>query len=575
MEKSKWNICLHCMTILSENTKFCPACGSKQDELPSQPGALPPRTILENRYIVGRVLGKGGFGITYLAYDTVLTSKIAIKELCPNNMVVRQENLSLSWCQEKMTEERACELFLREAQKMARTNQLSNVVTVHNTFQANHTAYIVMEYIEGKTLKTYIKEKGALSVKEMQSLIFPVMDAVAKLHELGMIHRDIKPDNLMIKENGEIVILDMGSAKIMDVMQQPMLETNMTIKTVSSGFSPLEQHSCSKDIGPWTDVYALSATIYYCLTKKRPEDANKRNYSEEYEHLEKPEMLSEYQWDVLQKGMALKIEDRFSSVEQLKNAFIKENDRSDDRTVVVPRQVSSKKTSSTSSEEQKVSSDKKKKLFKKQRASSAQPQKSIKKQNKTDTHSKKKRGIGWLFVPVAAIVVICAMYPFINNHQKAAAMSKEAFLDSEKKYNIRRIVFQEEPEEVPEYARDISQKQNEAILSWEKDEVLYVSSKATVVFPEDSSYLFNGFSDVESIDFGNKVDVSNVTNMEGMFLECYALEEIDVSSWDISNVTTTEYMFGYCENLSESKLQNMLTVPKSARTSDMFTGCQP
>lgn len=531
--KMSFNICLNCMEPLSEDVNFCPNCGKRLEDIHQRPEALPLKTVLENRYIIGRVLGKGGFGITYLAYDMTLQSKTAIKEYYPVDLASRQENLSLSWNSDRLTEEKACDSFLKEARKMAQISQLPNVVTVRDVFRANHTAYIVMEYIEGDTLASQLAKYGPISFEDTMDLMMPVMNVVSKMHKYGLIHRDIKPDNIMLRADGEVILLDMGAAKNIDI-DRPENQSMTTNLTVTQGFSPLEQYTNSRSIGPWTDVYALSMTIYYCLTRRKPPTALDRSYGGEYYGLERPQCLSDYQWNALKKGMALKISDRCNSVEELKNTLLMQEMEIEEEPPVNPPVAPPKKQS-------------------------------------------------WLgvaiAVPVAVLVLAGAAflgYRFLKGSD-VIRMDKNAFLACSNKEDIRKIVFQDEQENLPSETRDLSEKKNEGILSWEEDGVLYISGKKTIGFPEDSSSLFSEFTNVESIDFGDSVDTSKTTNMEFLFGDadtgsCSSLKKIDLSGWNTESLQNAGGMFWGCASLEEIDLSSWNT-ENLENIGGMFWGC--
>ncbi|MCM1224889.1 MAG: leucine-rich repeat protein [Lachnospiraceae bacterium] len=260
--------CIGCMEDMAEATgNFCPFCGyDNARTAPQPPYALRPNAILHGRYLVGRVLGQGGFGITYIGFDLVLSVKVAIKEYFPMGAATRSQGKSntLCWNSNHNTEQRqeAYDSFLKEARKTAKIDQIPSIVRVRDTFYENETAYIVMDYVEGVNLKEKLKA-GLMSYSECMRLLTPMMEGLAKVHEMGLIHRDISPDNIMVQPDGSVKLLDLGAARDMSVNKGPQSQL-----VTKNGFSPLEQYAESGQIGPWTDVYALSATIYYCVTGK-------------------------------------------------------------------------------------------------------------------------------------------------------------------------------------------------------------------------------------------------------------------------------------------------------------------
>lgn len=249
----------------------CPHCG--YDIATPQPEyALPYNHILHGRYLIGKVLGQGGFGITYVGWDLALELKVAIKEYYPNGQVTRSiASTCLNWytnAQAESLRQNGMETFLKEARKMAKTERIPEVVRVRDTFAENETAYIVMDFVEGKTLKEYLDKKGALGWEDARKIFFPVMSAMERVHKTGLIHRDLSPDNLMLTPEGEMYILDLGAAKDLSVNSGLS-----SMQVAKNGFSPLEQYTQRGGTGPWSDVYALAATMYYSLTGILPPTA--------------------------------------------------------------------------------------------------------------------------------------------------------------------------------------------------------------------------------------------------------------------------------------------------------------
>ena len=299
-------ICPYCMHHLKEDGS-CPCCGSKAAEYRSASHHLPPGSILKGRYAVGRVLGEGGFGITYLGMDTDLERRVAVKEYFPTCLVSRETSLSLSvTCYTQSyqdTYEKGRAQFLKEARTMARLENIPEIVQVLDHFQDNNTAYIVMEFLEGETLKERTARLGRIPSGELLELLRPVMEAMAAMHQAGIIHRDISPDNLMCLSDGRVKLMDFGCAKEIEGGR------TMTV-TLKQGFAPLEQYT-GHGQGPWSDLYSLSATIYYCLTGRVPPAALDRDQ----DPLLRPNQLganltARQEWALI-KGMELRVQDRW------------------------------------------------------------------------------------------------------------------------------------------------------------------------------------------------------------------------------------------------------------------------
>ncbi len=238
------------------------------------PYQLKPGTVLQNRYLIGRVLGEGGFGITYIGLDKVLTKRVAVKEFYPAGAAHRASVVSdgviITRGKEPMYR-KGVERFVQEARSLAAFSSEDGIVDVLDTFQANNTAYIVMEYLEGDTLKTLLKTKGVFDATKLIKLMEPVMKSLSVMHRTGFIHRDISPDNIMLTNNGRLKLMDFGSARYF--LNQDS-ELSVMLK---QGYAPVEQYSSRSQQGPYTDVYALCATIYTCITGSVPENSLDRS----------------------------------------------------------------------------------------------------------------------------------------------------------------------------------------------------------------------------------------------------------------------------------------------------------
>ena len=242
----------------------------------TEPHHLRMGTRLNNRYLIQGVLGEGGFGITYVGMDVVLCQKVAVKEFFPRGAITRnnqQTNEVVSVYGTKAANfHQGEEKFLQEARTLAQFNNVAGVVRVQDFFRENGTAYIVMEYLEGITLKQYLQTYGPISVEEMQNIFAPILEALDKIHQNGVIHRDISPDNIMCLPEGEAKLMDFGAARDYTDYSEEGLSVILKM-----GFAPIEQYDSHGKQGPWTDIYALGATMYQCLTGRKPDDATKRS----------------------------------------------------------------------------------------------------------------------------------------------------------------------------------------------------------------------------------------------------------------------------------------------------------
>ena len=307
--------CPYCMSPVQPGSP-CPACGRNWERYQPASHHLPPGSLLQDRYQLGRALGEGGFGITYLGWDTVLKRKVAVKEYFPTFLVSREVSLTLDvTCHtsgNQPTYEKGREQFLREAKTMAKLDSIPEIVQVLDHFPEHNTAYIVMEFLEGRTLKEVVAQTGPIPTQAMLALLEPVLRAMEAMHHAGVIHRDISPDNLMELKDGTVKLMDFGCARD---FQSGLTETI----TLKHGFAPREQYS-GRDQGPWTDVYAMCATVYYCLTGQVPARATLRG-EEEQDPLLPPRQLgielTEEQELALLRGLAPKVENRWHSAADL------------------------------------------------------------------------------------------------------------------------------------------------------------------------------------------------------------------------------------------------------------------
>ena len=226
-------------------------------------------------YEIHAILGRGGFGITYLALDTNLNHEVAIKEFLPTDLAMRASDSSIHPISDEHTDTFGWGLnrFITEAQTLAQFRH-PNIVLVHSVFEANGTAYMVMEYEKGESLDQAYTSNRLTTEADLLGLLHPLMDGLERIHETGFVHRDIKPKNIYLRDDGRPVLLDFGSAR-----QALGVETRTLTTLVSPGYAPFEQYNATRESdkqGPWTDIYALSATIYRGMSGKSPVDALSR-----------------------------------------------------------------------------------------------------------------------------------------------------------------------------------------------------------------------------------------------------------------------------------------------------------
>ena len=260
--------CINCMSEVSPGTEVCPYCHHRINEYKANPRALLPMTLLDGKYLIGKVLGEGGFGITYLGLDRNLRLKVAIKEYFPLQFASRNiydgnsNDITVIGGKAESNFMTGLDRYEREARRLVRLDSLPGIVKVLNFFYENKTAYMVMEYIPGISLKEYMRSNKRITWKETLSIAKPVIKSLGILHKNGIIHRDISPDNIMMDPDGQITLIDFGAARDFNNADKSV------IIELKHGFAPPEQYQTSGNQGPWTDVYALCATLYYLISGK-------------------------------------------------------------------------------------------------------------------------------------------------------------------------------------------------------------------------------------------------------------------------------------------------------------------
>ena len=267
--------CMGCMSTYEAIDEMCPFCGYIEGTPAKEAYHIKPGSLLHDRYTVGRAIGFGGFGITYIAWDNKLMQKVAIKEYMPSEYATRVPgNLTVTiYDGERYTEfMTGLQKFLDEAQRLAKFQNVPGIVRILDCFSENLTAYIVMEYLDGMTLKQYLAEHGGkLPYEEAVEFILPVLAALQAVHKEGIIHRDISPDNIFITEDGEVKLLDFGAARYASTGYSKSLSV-----ILKPGYAPAEQYLSHGEQGPWSDVYATAATLYRMITGIVPEEALER-----------------------------------------------------------------------------------------------------------------------------------------------------------------------------------------------------------------------------------------------------------------------------------------------------------
>lgn len=330
MTTERMTYCMGCMKAFpkgKDKRSTCPLCGFSLESYDRAPRCIRLGSILKERYLIGRVLGEGSFGITYIGRDMLLDQIVAIKEYFPINHVSRDmleeesdtgNTVYVYAGDEDESYKNGLEKFYNEAKILAKFHGIAGVVSVINFFYANGTAYLVMEYVDGITLKEYIKEHGPIAGERVLQMIHPVIKALSAIHKTGIIHRDISPDNILVNQKEELVLIDFGSARA----ERQTMTQSMTV-LFKRGYTPEEQYRSRGNWGAWSDVYSLCATMYFMLTGIVPNESIERMIHDDIKLLrDMPHIrLSATEEDAIMRGMAVKANRRFQSMESLEAAL--------------------------------------------------------------------------------------------------------------------------------------------------------------------------------------------------------------------------------------------------------------
>ena len=317
--------CPHCFCSMEHGNQIydvCPQCGWVEGTPPKDEYHLWPRTVLQGgRYMIGTVISFGGFGITYKAWDLQLEQVVAIKEYYPAGLVNRipktSEVLVLPGEKENAYFH-GIKRFLEEARNMAKFVNMPYIVDVYNFFEENNTAYIVMEYLDGVDLKQYVQIAGGkISFEDALKILEPIMIALDEMHRKKLLHRDVSPDNIFITVDQHIKLIDFGAARLSREDEEATLSI-----IVKPGYTPPEQYRGKSRQGAYTDIYALGATLYWCITGEKPEESIDRKISDDLKSPKKLGVkLPDYADRAIMKSLALKAGLRFNKISEFRLAL--------------------------------------------------------------------------------------------------------------------------------------------------------------------------------------------------------------------------------------------------------------
>ena len=579
-------LCYGCMQMVTEDV--CPHCGTAAADQNAS-DQLPVGTLLRGQYLVGRVLGQGGFGITYIGLDTYLDEVVAIKEFFPTSAVNRDvsQTCSVQLNSSKVADTFAAgrDRFLREAKILAKLRGIPEIVDIRSMFPENNTAYIIMEYVRGIDLREYVRRRGGkLSVEETLKLLEPIAYALDMVHQEELVHRDVSPDNIMLQPKGRTKLLDFGASRGAGDADADRDLTHSTEAILKHGFAPMEQYRSRGNLGPWTDEYSFCATIYYCLTGKVPPEAPVRITDDEQPQWERIEGLTERQRAALEKGMAMRAKDRFESMEKLHRALY---------APVVRTQIQPK----PKPEPKPVPKPAPKPAPKPKQEPKPVSKSSQKPEPKLETKPAQKpvqRKKSWFPMVLAVVLAVMVGLGWMMGSKDNADQKNPAEPTTEKsweknilkasplahlgihKSNIKTVTFLDTLAEAPSEAVDVSADGTGSVKAWYDNGNVYIGANGGVNGSTSCESLFNGCTELVTVNFGGVfhtdqttsvafmfaycenlvnidvagLDVSNVTNMASMFYNCQKLNALEIGDWDVSNVTNMASMFYVCQKLN-------------------------
>ena len=558
-------LCPFCMRMTDSET--CPHCG-KNVNYAGSTAHLPAGYVVSGKhpYVLGAALGQGGFGITYIALDMVTGERVAIKEYYPTYCSVRSNAATVApYTNQEEVYVKGKERFLDEARTLNSLSDLKSIVNVLDFFEANNTAYLVTEYLDGKSLKEHAAKNGKFPAQKFLDQIRPLMEDIHRMHERGVIHRDIAPDNIILLSDGQMKLIDFGAAR------SYLGDKSMTV-VVKKGFAPVEQY-LSKGSTAASDVYALAATIYYCITGKVPPDSAERQYDSA--PLPSPSSLgvdiTPQQDKALFHALQIQQKERTQSVQELLD------------NLRIRKPVRQKPEQPKPDQQTPV----------KQEPEKREAKKPSKKENR------KPSGKKWIPITAAVAILVVILGGWFGLSGKDAAPAAEpastapvippdnwknnilmadplSALPQIAKANIQSVTFLDTCADAPEDAWDVSEAKNGTVLVWSKRNGsqfdVWFAGEGGINGEKACEGLFSYCISMNSVYFGDAFHTDYVTNMSNMFESCYRLTELDLGSWDTSNVTSMYKMFSSCRNLTSLNIGTW-DIANVTTIESMFNGC--
>jgi len=529
--------CSRCMQLTE--TRLCPHCGA--DTLENNAShQLQVGTVLRGHYAVGRVLGQGGFGITYIGWDMKARQAVAIKEFFPSGTVNRDIRQSLSVRVNtddlKPHYQDSKKRFLREFDALSQLKDVPVTVDILDFFEENDTAYIIMELIQGMELKEHVARKGGkLSPGETLELMRPLILGLARVHDAKLVHRDISPDNIMLQTDGQIRLLDFGAVR---AVLTPDAEKDLSRSTeaiLKHGYAPAEQYRNRGGIGPWTDVYALCATVWYCLTGDAPPDALSLSMEEESMDWSRIPGLSKQHQQALAKGMSARASDRYPSMQALYNALYEAPAPSKKKRSprLLPAIIAIALAIGT--------------------AVALIPRNTDPKPGPTDPQAQPPSLPGNTALWENAVLMADPLAKLGDKDQILSV----SFLYADA---------------VPGGAADLSADGSGSIHGWNDGGHVTIASAHGVNGTEAAPRLFAGCMRLETVSFGDAFHTETCTSLDEMFLNCTSLTRLDAEALDTGTATSLRRMFSGCSALEQVDVGSW-DLANAADLSGLFADC--
>ena len=584
--------CCGCMKLTDQD--ICPHCGCPKTYHNDQ-NQLPVGTVLHGQYVVGKVLGHGGFGITYIGWDRYLDIPVAIKEFYPAHAVNRDitQSLSVKLNTEDMLHrfEESRERFLREAKTLAKLRSIPQIVGIQGFFTENNTAYIIMDYVQGQDLRHFVQQRnGNISAKELLPLLEPVLHALAAVHREGLMHRDISPDNIMLLPDGKVVLLDFGAAHDLEKSDADADLSHSTEAILKHGFAPMEQYRSRGNLGPWTDEYGFCASIYYCLTGQVPPDAPTRAMDEVQPDWASIPGLTSNQRAALEKGMEMRAKDRFGSMEALhkalyQNAPVTEEPRKKKRGWVIPLILALLLAAAAAGSVWYWGVDTFTQAILHVFPGTPVSQSTEPTAIPTETTVPTEPSIETA-PPTQATI------PTLPEETTAPTEPPKPDYSNDPWYNnvlifsplvklntnllsVSSVTFLDSTETVPWNAVDVSVKQDGSVMawgSWSPGYNVYIAADGGINAKNACSNLFRGCVNMQKVSFGDGFHTEECTDMSYMFRSCTNLTSVDLGTLDTSNVTSMAYMFSGCSSLKNYDISDW-DVSGVMNMSGLFYNC--